>query len=100
MVSHLPLGRRASRPRPTGSIAMPLRHALVLVGVLTATTARGQDQTASPDLVRAARQITDRTNRFRQDQHRSAVTVNDKLTATARDFAAWMARTDMYGHEA
>jgi hypothetical protein len=47
----------------------------------------------------AARHIIEQTNQFRREQHRPAVTSNDKLMATARDFAAWMASTDMYGHE-
>ncbi len=55
---------------------------------------------AGPDLDLAARQIIDRTNQFRKDQNRTPVTVNSQLAATARDFAAWMASTDLYGHEA
>jgi uncharacterized protein YkwD len=70
---------------------------ILLVGV---AAARAQAPPAGPDLDRAAQQIVDRTNRFRQEQHRLAVTVNDKLSATARDFAGWMAATDFYGHEA
>jgi uncharacterized protein YkwD len=63
-------------------------------------TAYGQAPPAGSALDPASQQIVDRTNRFRQDEKRSPLTVNDKLTATARDFAAWMAATDMYGHEA
>ena len=57
-------------------------------------------QPPGPDLDAAVRQIVDRTNGFRKEQKQSPLTVNDKLAAAARDFAAWMAATDMYGHEA
>lgn len=64
--------------------------------VLIASPTRAADI----DLDRVARQIVDRTNAFRREQHRSPLAVNDKLMATAREFAGWMASTDMYGHEA
>jgi uncharacterized protein YkwD len=72
------------------------------VAILLVCVAATQAQTppAGPDLDQVARQIVDRTNRFRQEQQRPPLTVNDKLAATARAFAAWMAATDMYGHEA
>jgi uncharacterized protein YkwD len=74
-----------------------LRKLLPILAVMLPTPAiRGAD----PDLDAAARQIVERTNQFRKDQQRPPVTVNPQLTATARDFAAWMASTDFYGHEA
>ncbi len=80
---------------------MPSRRvAILLLAALTAPAAHGQAPPAGPDLDQTARLIIDRTNRFRQDQHRSPVTVNEQLSAAARDFAAWMAATDLYGHEA
>jgi uncharacterized protein YkwD len=69
---------------------------LAAVLVAVAFPARGTE----PDFNPAARGIVDRTNAFRRDQHRPPVTVNERLTATARDFAGWMAATDFYGHEA
>jgi uncharacterized protein YkwD len=79
---------------------MSRRLLTVVICLLAVRTARGQTPPTVPDLDQADRQIIDRTNRFRQEQHRSAVTVNDKLSETARDFARWMAATDLYGHEA
>lgn len=55
---------------------------------------------AGPDLDAAVRQVVDRSNRFREDQKQTPVAVNARLSAAARDFAGWMAVTDMYGHEA
>jgi uncharacterized protein YkwD len=76
--------------------------ARVAVTILFACTltAPGQAPPAGPDFDLVARQIIDRANRFRQDQQRTPLTVNEKLTASAREFAGWMAATDMYGHEA
>jgi uncharacterized protein YkwD len=79
---------------------MPLRHSPLLLVALILTAAFARGQAPGPELDRVAHQIIDRTNRFRQDQHRPAVTVNEQLSATARDFAGWMAATDLYGHEA
>jgi uncharacterized protein YkwD len=76
--------------------------ALLLAGFLAPTPARGQaaPDPQRPDLNRSAQQVIDRTNRFRQDQKWDTVTVNPKLMETAKDFADFMARTDLYGHEA
>ncbi|HEX4590793.1 MAG TPA: CAP domain-containing protein [Gemmataceae bacterium] len=72
------------------------RIALVLVAVLVVSAARG----AEPDFDRVARLIVERTNQFRADNHRPPLTVNAQLMATAREFADWMAATDLYSHEA
>ncbi len=53
-----------------------------------------------PDLARVVKQIVERTNTFRKEQGRPAVVVNDKLAEAARGFAAYMARTNRYGHTA
>jgi len=69
----------------------------------TPTAAPGQPgggQANPPDLAKAAQQVIDRTNDFRRAEKRPPVTANDQLTATARDFADFMARTGKYGHEA
>lgn len=54
----------------------------------------------TPDLAMATSLIISRTNAFRQDGGRQPVTTNQLLTATAQDFADYMARTDRYGHTA
>lgn len=53
-----------------------------------------------PDLSVVARYIADKTNDFREEEGRQRVTVNAKLTETAREFAHYMARTGRYGHTA
>ena len=54
----------------------------------------------APDLEATARLIIEKTNQFRRDQGRTALKTSPRLEATARDFAAFMARTDKYGHDA
>ena len=44
--------------------------------------------------------IVAKTNEFRQEQGRAAVKTNPQLTETVREFAAFMARTDKFSHEA
>ena len=44
--------------------------------------------------------MVERTNAFRLEQGLGAVKPDPALEASARDFAAYMARTDRYGHEA
>ncbi|HEX4613962.1 MAG TPA: CAP domain-containing protein [Urbifossiella sp.] len=53
-----------------------------------------------PDLDAAAKTIVERTNAFRKTEGRNPVPTDPKLAATASDFAAYMARTDEYGHQA
>ena len=52
------------------------------------------------DLDEAARQITERTNRFRQENDLPPLETDETLRKTAADFAAFMAETDKYGHRA
>ena len=52
------------------------------------------------DLTRTAELIVGRTNAFRKDQGEEPVQPDEKLMATARYFADYMARTDEYGHTA
>jgi uncharacterized protein YkwD len=54
----------------------------------------------SPDLDQAARLIIEQTNGFRRDEKRLPLKTSPPLEATARDFAAFMARTDKYAHDA
>lgn len=53
-----------------------------------------------PDLKKAAEDIVERTNAFRKEQGRSALSVDAKLTRAAAYFAGYMAREDRYGHTA
>ena len=53
-----------------------------------------------PDLADAARRIVDQTNEFRKSEGRGPVEPDTELTAAARYFADFMARTDTYGHTA
>jgi uncharacterized protein YkwD len=55
------------------------------------------DQSAS--LTATEKLIVALTNEFRQEQGRSPVKTNPLLTETVREFAAFMARTDKFGHE-
>ena len=54
----------------------------------------------SPDLAEVARLIIERTNDSRRGDGQGPTGPDAKLSAVARDFARFMARTDRYGHEA
>ena len=54
----------------------------------------------SANLSEVVKLIVAKTNEFRQEQGRAAVKTNPLLTETVREFAAFMARTDKFGHEA
>ena len=66
--------------------------------------AQASSSPAKPDqsanLSQVEKLIVAKTNEFRQEQGRAAVKTNPQLTETVREFAAFMARTDKYGHEA
>jgi len=82
--------------------APPLRvgaRLALLFGSVLATGAL-QAQVARPDLDAAERLVIERTNEFRAGQRLAPTKPEPKLAAAARDFAAYMARTDRYGHEA
>jgi uncharacterized protein YkwD len=53
-----------------------------------------------PDLAEATRLIIDLSNEFRRAEGAGATQPDAQLTAAARSFANFMARTDRYGHEA
>jgi len=55
---------------------------------------------SAPDLGEVTRSVVDQTNQFRGSQGLGPTTLNPQLNASAREFAAFMARTDQYGHEA
>ena len=54
----------------------------------------------SPDLTDVAEGILTHTNAFRHQEGRPPVATNPQLTATAQDFAAFMARTGQLSHTA
>lgn len=53
-----------------------------------------------PDLTTVEKLIVEQTNAFRHEHERASLSVNEALALTAEDFAAFMARTDLYGHNA
>ncbi|MDB5392262.1 MAG: hypothetical protein JWM11_7908 [Planctomycetaceae bacterium] len=62
--------------------------------------AKGEIVNDRLDLSEVARLIIRQTNDFRQSEKRSIVKVAPKLTDTVQEFAAYMARTNRYGHSA
>jgi len=52
-----------------------------------------------PEPAEVARVVVDQTNEFRRSQGLGATAPQRQLTDAARDLAAYMARTDRYGHE-
>lgn len=54
----------------------------------------------TPDLRSVSRQIIDRTNALRKEEHRRPVEPNPRLSEAAAYFANYMARTSRYGHQA
>lgn len=83
---------------------MPIRFSSAVLIVcctpaLASVSVAAEKQT-SPDLEQAARLIVEATNSFRLEQDRPKLKTSPKLEATARDFAAFMAQTDKYGHDA
>ena len=53
-----------------------------------------------PDIAALESMVVESTNRFRAEEGRAAVAPERHLEAAAREFAAFMARTDRYGHTA
>jgi uncharacterized protein YkwD len=82
---------------PAASYAQSVRHDNV--EILDSPPYVSRDE-KKPDLEAVARYIVDKTNEFREQEGRPRVAVNDRLAATARDFADYMARTGRYGHTA
>src|SRR5262249_31422403 len=69
------------------------------VEVIDAPAFKSADE-KKPDLAAVTKYIVEKTNEFRVKEGRPRVTVDTKLTETARDFADYMARTGRYGHTA
>jgi uncharacterized protein YkwD len=77
---------------------MRLVPALLSVLLALPTVAPAADRTVS--IAAAERQVIERSNAFRQSQSLAPLAPDATLTASAQAFAAYMARTDRYGHEA
>jgi len=75
-----------------------LAFLLALLG-LAAGAAFGQERGA-PDPGDVAARVLTLTNEFRSQEKRGKVVVNQRLAAAARDFAAYMASTGQFSHEA
>jgi len=95
-------------PRLKLSIAMPIgsRTApsmlvwLISQAIFIAPVAAQSSARQTPDLTEAARLIVHLSNEFRRAEGAGATHPDAQLTAAARSFASFMARTDRYGHEA
>lgn len=79
-----------------------MRRLLVLLALpaaLSAAASFGQ-QAGSPDPEEVARLVVGLTNEFRGQEGRQSIGTNANLTAAARYFADYMARTDRFSHDA
>lgn len=82
-------------------LAKPLLvRQLWVAGLGLAVVLGGDDPVQTPDVGRAGSQAVELTNAFRKEQGLTPVKANAQLMATAQEFAAFMARTGKYGHEA
>jgi uncharacterized protein YkwD len=81
------------------SAAVAQTHDAEHVEVLT-PPANAPPPAVAPDLAVVTKVVVERTNRFRKSEGRPELAVNDKLTAAAKSFAEYMARTLRYGHTA
>lgn len=95
------------RPRALPlTLAACLTLGLFVDPVRAADAGPGADQDANDAseptrfLAHARKKITGLTNKFRRDQGEPPLATNEMLIDTARDFAAFMARTGQYGHQA
>ena len=72
----------------------------VFSGVLASVALMPVPAGAAPDRSQVEALIVEGTNDFRRSADLPPVAPNARLTSAAADFAAYMARTDRYGHEA
>ncbi len=87
-------GGRRLKPR-----ALPILAGLLALAAIVPPAA-AQSSRRSPDPAEVTRLIVDGTNDFRGGEGRGPTAPEANLSAAARDFAIFMARTDRYGHEA
>jgi len=93
----------ASRPLITSLHSHRAVRACVLFTVAAAlmTTTHAQNsQAPQPDLSMVAPQVIGQTNAFRSSNGLAPVASDPRLAQAAQDFAEFIARTDLYGHEA
>lgn len=69
---------------------------IALVALAAALPAAARE----PDLARAAQDVVEGTNALRRSHGLEALTVEHRLNETARDFAAFLARSDRFEHTA
>jgi uncharacterized protein YkwD len=79
------------------TIALVLLGSALCLGAAAPTDRAAERQ---PQLTQAERLVLERSNAFRQSQGVAPVAPERALTTAAQAFAAYMARTDNYGHEA
>jgi uncharacterized protein YkwD len=72
----------------------------IVARVALALAFAGAADAKEPDLAQAAQAIVAGTNALRREQGLGRVEVAPRLVETARDFAAFMARTDRFEHTA
>jgi len=58
------------------------------------------DQSHAPLVAEVERRIVERTNKYRKSNDLPAVTSDDALTTCAQEFAQFMAKNDLFGHQA
>ena len=94
------------RPAPSsadaGAFFSSALAALVamLLALPSALTAGEPASVRRADPASVEARVIERTNAFRTSQGQTALATDDRLTAAARAFARYMARSDRYGHEA
>ncbi|MGE5616277.1 MAG: CAP domain-containing protein [Bacillota bacterium] len=71
--------------------------ALLAAAAALASSARDVEV---PNLAGTTQSVIELANGFRHGEHRRTLVTSEMLTATAREFAAYMARTDRFDHEA
>ena len=96
---------QSARPHPRVRVrlagALLLAAAATLAGLLPASgLARMRPAARVPDLPDVARGVVERSNAFRHENGLAPVATNERLTAAAAAFAAHLARTDHFSHEA
>jgi uncharacterized protein YkwD len=108
---NIPRHHRSTYPMRHLTSALRLSWLLIISATLNGTIAAGQSleeydadylqaPADGPDLDAAEQLIAERTSAFRIEQGLRPVEPAPKLMETARYFAAYMARTDDYGHHA
>lgn len=81
-------------------IGVRARILLLCLAPLALAPVCASGQPVAPDLGVAARQAVDATNEFRAEHKLEPLETSDALSSSAREFAAYMARTGNYGHQA